>query len=129
MTDPTVYEVLGGEATLGKLVEAFYDKVVQDETLSPLFAGSEISEVKRKQQLFLTQFLGGPQTYSELYGHPMLRYRHLPFPITKRHAEAWLACMSAAMDDIGCSGTARDFVFARLTQVAHHMVNTEDGPE
>ncbi|TLS52296.1 globin [Paenibacillus antri] len=125
--ETTIFEQLGGEAAIGKLVDAFYDRVVRDPKLSPLFAGSDIDEVKRKQKMFLTQFLGGPQLYSEEFGHPMMRYRHLPFPITTSHAEAWLGCMAAAMDEVGLEGAAREFFFGRLTQVAHHMVNTEDG--
>jgi hemoglobin len=125
MLEPTIYETLGGEAVISKLVEAFYPRVVMDPDLAPLFEGSEIDEVIRKQKLFLTQFLGGPQRYSDEFGHPMLRFRHLPFEITPKRAEAWLRCMSEAMDDVGMSGGAREFLYGRLTQVAHHMVNKE----
>jgi len=127
MEEQSFYERLGGEETLQQLVDAFYDRVVKNEKLAPLFANSDIDEVKRKQKMFLTQFLGGPPLYSEQFGHPMMRYRHLPFPITPAHAEAWLGCMAAAMDEIGLEGPEREFFYGRLTQVAHHMVNTEDG--
>lgn len=121
----SVYDRLGGEHTLSRLVDAFYSKVVADPDLAPLFAGSDMNEVARKQKMFLTQFLGGPPLYSEQFGHPMLRYRHLPFEITPVRAQAWLRCMAAAMDETGLSGGAREFVYTRLTQVAHHMVNTD----
>jgi len=120
----TILDRLGGEETVARLVDQFYDRVVRNESLAPLFASSDIDEVKRKQTLFLTQFLGGPPRYSEEFGHPMLRYRHLPFPITPARAEEWLACMAGAMDDIGLQGPVREFFYGRLTQVAHHMVNT-----
>ncbi|MCY9072878.1 thiol management oxidoreductase, partial [Bacillus inaquosorum] len=42
----------------------------------------------RKQKQFLTQYLGGPPLYTEEHGHPMLRARHLPFPITNERADA-----------------------------------------
>jgi len=122
----TILDRLGGEETVARLVDQFYDRVVRNESLAPLFASSDIDEVKRKQTLFLTQFLGGPPRYSEEFGHPMLRYRHLPFPITPARAEAWLACMAGAMDDIGLEGPVREFFYGRLTQVAHHMVNTQE---
>src|SRR5690606_21947238 len=104
----------------------FYPKVVVDPDLAPLFAGRDIEEVARKQKLFLTQFLGGPQLYTQEFGQPMMRYRHLPFEITPTRAKAWLRCMSEAMDEIGLQGEVREFFFARLTQTAHHMVNTEE---
>ncbi|MCI3919520.1 globin [Paenibacillus sp. TRM 82003] len=126
MTEASIYETLGGAPVVDALVEAFYPRVVKDPDLAPLFEGGDLDEVIRKQKLFLTQFLGGPQAYSAEFGHPMLRFRHLPFAITPRRAEAWLACMAAAMDDIGLAGGAREFLFGRLTQVAHHMVNAEE---
>lgn len=124
--EKTFFEQIGGKETLDRLVGAFYPRVVVDPDLAPLFADSDIEEVARKQAMFLTQFLGGPQLYTEEFGHPMMRYRHLPFEITPGRAEAWLRCMSAAMDDIGLEGELRSFFFTRLTQVAHHMVNTEE---
>jgi hemoglobin len=118
-----LYEALGGEKTIRKLVEAFYPQVVKDPDLSPLFK-SDMDEVKRKQYMFLTQFLGGPTLYSAEFGHPQLRYRHLPFEITPRRAKAWLKCMSEAMDEIALEGPAKDYFYERLTQVAAHMINT-----
>ena len=74
--------------------------------------------------MFLTQFTGGPALYSDEFGHPQMRFRHLPFEVTPRRAEAWLKCMREAMDEISLTGMARDFFYERLTQVAAIMVNT-----
>lgn len=125
MEEKTLYEAIGGAETVRKLVEAFYPRVYADPDLSPLFQG-DMSEIMKKQEMFLTQFLGGPPLYSEAYGHPMLRYRHLPFPITPNRAEAWLRCMRGAMDEIGLAGPGRVHFYTRLVQVAGHMVNTPD---
>lgn len=121
----SIYDDIGGEETVTRLVEAFYPRVVKNPELAPLFAGSDINEVMRKQKMFLTQFFGGPTLYSDEFGHPMLRYRHMQFEITPRRAEAWLSCMKEAMDDAGLKGAVREFVWHRLSQVAHHMVNSE----
>lgn len=122
---PTPYELIGGADTLRQLVNAFYDRVAVDPDLSPIFP-EDFTEIKEKQYLFLTQFFGGPRLYTNVHGHPMMRARHLPHPITPRRAKAWLACMSGAMDDIHLDGPIRDFMFTRLTQVAKHMVNKPD---
>lgn len=121
----TLYDALGGEPTVKKLVEAFYPRVIQDSDLSPLFQNG-IDEIMRKQFMFLTQFLGGAPLYSEEFGHPQMRYRHLPFEITPVRAKAWLKCMSEAMNEIGLEGPAKDYFYERLTQVAAHMVNTSE---
>lgn len=121
----TLYEAIGGDATLRRLVEAFYPRVQADPDLAPIFP-ADIDPVMEKQYRFLTQFLGGPALYSMLYGAPALRMRHLPHPVTPVRAQAWLRCMAAAMDEIGLHGPDRDDIFRRLTTTAQHMVNTRE---
>ena len=118
----TLYVNLGGAEMVGRLVEAFYPRVYADPDLSPLFPDG-VDAIKKKQVLFLTQFLGGPAHYSDQYGPPQMRQRHLAFEITPRRARAWLRCMKEAMDEIGLAGPERDWFYERLTQVAGYMVN------
>jgi hemoglobin len=121
----TPYEAIGGAETVQRLVDAFYKRVVKDPDLSPIFP-EDILPVRDKQYLFLTQFFGGPPLYSQKFGSPMLRARHLPFPITPTRAKAWLKCMQEAMDEVGIEGPVREFLNERFTKTAHHMVNTPD---
>jgi len=125
MNFETPYELIGGEETVQNLVNAFYPKVYADPDLSPLFEG-DMKEIKRKQKMFLTQFLGGPTLYSNEFGPPAMRARHLPFEITPTRAKAWLACMRDAMDEIGLDGPMRKAIYERLEQVAAIMINTPD---
>ncbi|OXM17306.1 globin [Paenibacillus herberti] len=123
------YELMGGAATVERLVHAFYPRVVKNELLAPLFQ-RDIGPVMEKQIQFLSQFFGGPPLFSEQHGHPMMRARHLPFRITKDHAAAWLACMDEAAQEIGMPEDLRTFVIDRLSGPAYHFVNTElDGRE
>ncbi|QRG67912.1 protoglobin domain-containing protein [Brevibacillus choshinensis] len=118
----TPYEMIGGADTLARLVDIFYDHVKQHPDLAPLFP-DDFTEVKERQYQFLTQFLGGPTLYSDIHGHPMLRARHMRFPIGTIQAQAWLSCMQKAMDQAGLEGEIRDHIFDRLRLTAHHMVN------
>ncbi|PYI50822.1 globin [Paenibacillus flagellatus] len=119
----SLYESIGGAETVRRLVEAFYPNVQADPDIGPLFP-EDITPVMEKQYLFLTQFFGGPPLYSEQYGHPMMRARHLPFPITPERADAWLRCMKRALEEIGLSPEWRDIVLERLKAPAYHFVNT-----
>ena len=119
----TPFEAIGGEQGIAALVDTFYSYVSKHPDLSPIFP-DDLTETARKQKQFLTQYLGGPNLYTEEHGHPMLRARHLPFEITPKRAKAWLACMEQAMEDTGVQGQIREFVFERLTLTAQHMVNT-----
>ncbi|MFP7295793.1 globin [Neobacillus niacini] len=124
---PTPYEALG-EDTLHRLVDTFYGLVAQHPDLAPIFP-NDFSEIARKQKQFLTQYLGGPPLYTEEHGHPMMRARHLPFPITPARAKAWLSCMTKAMDKTGLEGPLRDEFYSRLYLTAQHMVNKPDDSE
>jgi hemoglobin len=127
MTEPfqSPYEAIGGEQILSKLVDEFYARVAKHPDLAPIFP-KDLTETARKQKQFLTQYLGGPPLYTAEHGHPMLRARHLSFPITPTRAKAWLACMNEAMNAVGLQGPVRDEFYQRLILTAHHMINTPD---
>lgn len=113
-----------GERKMEELVRAFYPKVYKDPDLSPLFQG-DMKDIMRKQQMFLTQFTGGPPLYSQEFGPPAMRQRHLPFEITPNHAHCWLRCMKAAFLEVGLDQhPAGKSFYSRLEQVAAIMVNT-----
>ncbi|MDQ0060946.1 hemoglobin [Paenibacillus harenae] len=119
----SLYEALGGAGTIRRMVESFYPKVQAHPLLGPLFP-ADIDPVMDRQYMFLTQFFGGPSLYSDEYGHPMMRARHLPFPITPERAEAWLDCMRRALSEIGVEEQLQAIVIDRLSGPAHHFVNT-----
>lgn len=116
------YDYLGSER-LNSLISIFYNKVSKHEELIPIFP-SDLTETKRKQTQFLTQFFGGPDLYTQEHGHPFLRKRHLEFEITPKRAEAWLSCMKEALEEIELDQHAKEFIISRLTTTANHMVNT-----
>jgi hemoglobin len=120
----TPFEAIG-EATLHRLVDTFYGLVRRDPDLSPIFP-DDLRETARKQKQFLTQYLGGPALFTEEHGHPMLRARHMRFPVTPTRAKAWLSCMRQAMDKVGLEGPIRDEFYHRLFLTAQHMINTPD---
>lgn len=121
----TIYEAVGEDAGVRRIVEAFYPKVQAHPLLGPLFP-ADIFPVMDKQHMFLTQFFGGPSLYSDAYGHPMMRARHMPFPITPERAEAWLSCMGEALTEIGMPEDLRSIVLERLSGPAHHFINTNE---
>ncbi|ACO45402.1 globin [Deinococcus deserti] len=119
----SLYERIGPQA-LKALVDRFYSLVAADPDLAPIFP-SDLGHTADKQLAFLTGFLGGPPLYHQRYGHPRLRARHLPFPITPELAQAWLRCMKAALQQTPeiSPDDARE-LYAALSRVAIHMVNT-----
>lgn len=125
MNHRTIYEAIGGHDTIDRLVTAFYKRVGKHPKLIPIFP-EDLTETARKQYLFLTQFFGGPNLYTEERGHPMMRRRHLPFEITPSRRDAWLDCMYEALEEVGIEEPYRTAIFEKLTMTANHMMNTPE---
>jgi hemoglobin len=99
----TLYDLLGGEpeAThkIREIVEAFYDVMDSDEKAKTirLMHPEDLTSSREKLFMFLTGWTGGPQLYSDRYGHPFLRRRHLPFKIGEEERDQWIYCMTKGM--------------------------------
>lgn len=95
-----VYSQIGGEAGFRRLVAGFYARVREDPVLRPLYPDEDLDAAEERLALFLTQYWGGPTTYSDRRGHPRLRMRHAPFAVGPAERDAWIANMRAALDDM-----------------------------
>jgi hemoglobin len=121
----TPYALLGGDAAVRALVERFYDLM----DLEPAYAelrdlhAPDLAHAREKLYLFLSGWLGGPSLYIERYGHPMLRRRHLPFPIGIRERDQWLACMEQTMVEQGVGEDLRARLREAFFQTADWMRN------
>ncbi len=125
---PTPFELLGGEAVVRRLTSAFYDAMDRDEPalahLHPLDEHGKVAAGTRDRfGLFLIGWLGGPQGYIAAHGHPRLRMRHAHVPVDIAMRDAWMRAMRTALDEVGIHGPLRDFMEARLAEVAEMMRN------
>ncbi len=98
----TPFERLGGEPGVRALVDRFYDLMDLEAAYAPLRAlhPTALDGSRDKLFWFLCGWLGGPNHYIDRFGHPMLRARHLPFPIGIRERDQWMACMQQAMAEL-----------------------------
>ena len=95
------YELLGGDAKVRELVDRFYDLMDFEPAYRTLRAvhGNTLDSAREKLYQFLSGWLGGPPLYTDKYGLPMLRARHLPFAIGDVERDQWMACMRQAMEE------------------------------
>lgn len=121
----TLYDAIGGDAGVRRLVDRFYDHM---DTL-PEVAGiramhpADLASSRERLDDFLCGWLGGPQRYVEKRGHPRLRARHLPFAIGTSEAEQWMRCMRLALEETVADPALRAHLENALAQVADHMRN------
>jgi hemoglobin len=122
----TPFEWIGGEDKVKALVDRFYDLMDLEPHYAELRAahGTELERARQKLFWFLCGWLGGPQHYTERFGHPRLRMRHMPFKIGIAERDQWLACMDQAMGEVGVDETLRARLRDSFFQTADWMRNT-----
>jgi hemoglobin len=129
---PPSREIYGrmGEAAIVHMIEDFY-RELEASSLRPLFP-ADMTAAAQKSAAFFVGLLGGPPLYHQRYGNPMMRARHLPFRITPRARDEWLACfervLANATERYGFPAEHLDGFRTFLREFSKWMVNTqEDG--
>ena len=122
----TPYEWIGGEQKVRALVERFYDLMDLEPKYAALRAahGTELDRARQHLFWFLCGWLGGPQHYTDRFGHPRLRMRHMPFKIGILERDQWLACMDQAMGEVAVPADLRQRLRQSFFQTADWMRNT-----
>jgi hemoglobin len=125
--EQSLYDRVGGTDVFVRLVDRFYDGVITDPVLVPLYPPDDIAGARERLTLFLVQYWGGPTTYSDERGHPRLRMRHAPFVIGERERQAWYRHMSAAVGQMVTEGAFDGDDALRMLEyfqmAAQHMIN------
>jgi hemoglobin len=125
----TVFEQVGGEAGIRRLVDRFYalmDTLPEAATIRAMHP-ADLSDSREKLSLFLIGWSGGPPVYVEKRGHPRLRARHLPFAVDDEAAAAWMRCMGLALEELAREGALdpalAQGLFDAFLRIAGHMRN------
>jgi hemoglobin len=120
----TDFEVFGGKEFFSSLVKDFYQEIITDPILKPMYPEDDIDGAIERLTLFLMQYWGGPTTYSDQRGHPRLRMRHAQFPIDFAAKDAWLKNMEIALGKQTISDENRTKLWNYLMMAADSIVNT-----
>jgi hemoglobin len=126
----THYERIGGAPAILALVQSFYgimDELPETYGIRKLHA-QDLSGAEQKLFDFLSGWMGGPPLYVEKHGHPMLRRRHLAFPIGDSERDQWMLCMRQALDKTVADALLREELYAAFLKVADHMRNRDSRP-
>jgi hemoglobin len=117
---PSPYERLGGALGVRKLVTRFYD------LMSELPEAREILAMHPAELASSREKLGGPQLYMQRRGHPRLRMRHLPFRIDNAARDAWMLCMTKALDECCEDTLLREQLRGAFQRMADHLRNADE---
>lgn len=122
---PTPFDQVGGESAVRTLVDRFYDLMDIEPAYAVIRAlhPTTLEGSRDKFFWFLCGWLGGPQHYTDRFGHPMLRARHMPFTIGIAERDQWLVCMKQAMAESNVDTTLAERLYASFFNTADWMRN------
>jgi hemoglobin len=126
----TMYERIGGEETVDRLVESFYRRMdsLADAKAIRAMHGPDLEPTKAVLKQYLGEWLGGPKLYSAERGQPRLRKSHLHVAIGEAERDAWLLCMRGTMDEVIADAEARQEIYLSLEKLADWLRNTAGNP-
>ncbi|MBV8950799.1 MAG: hypothetical protein JOZ99_07985, partial [Actinobacteria bacterium] len=122
----TLFDRIGGQAAVDRLVDALYDRFEADAVIRAFF-GRDLATGRSRQKRFVAEWLGGPSRYSDsawgsLYQH------HEDLPITRAVAARWLDHFRGALTDAVPAQSDAASIFERAHAVALALVNSENEP-
>lgn len=106
----TLYDEIGGDAAITRVVDEYWHGVTADAVLSPWFAGVDPHSIRAHLRAYLAVALGGPEAYS---GRSM-RHAHSGLRITGEAFDLLLEQMADALAAVGASEASIDKVAVRL---------------
>jgi hemoglobin len=98
---PSLYDWAGGTAALERLTTVFYERVLADDVVGPLFARMD-ADHPRHVAMWLAEVFGGPDRYTrERGGYPAMLGHHLGRAITEPQRRRWVSLLLDSLDDAG----------------------------
>lgn len=99
----SLYEELGGQTAIEKIVDDFYKRVLADDTVNHFFADTDMEKQRRHQTAFISYALGGPKQYtgrSMERAHEGLNLQPEHFDAIAKHLGDAMAANAVPQEDI-----------------------------
>lgn len=121
-----MYDWIGGEATVRRLVERFYGLMDSDPEVATIRAmhKDDLAPVRESLFEYLSGWLGGPPLFIQKRGSPCIAKAHKPFKIDDDAVGQWMKCMSQAMVDVGIDEQYRQMLEPAFGRVADALKNS-----
>ncbi|WP_144476125.1 group 1 truncated hemoglobin [Cytobacillus oceanisediminis] len=114
----TLYDRLGGQDAITKVVDVFYEKVLADETVNQFFEETDMEKQRRHQSLFISWALGGPNQYS---GRSM-ELAHKGMNLNDEHFVAIANHLAESLREFNVSEQDIDGVLTKLTEMKNDIL-------
>lgn len=121
----TLFDEVGGAEVVNKVVDTFYERVVNDEQLGKFFANAPVDRIKSMQRQLFAVALGGPITYE---GKP-LNEVHKGLGITRDDLSLYIDYLVETLSELGVASSSANQFVARIATYADEVLgeSTVDG--
>jgi len=94
-----LYDLVGGRHTISAATERFYRKVLEDDSLSHFFGGTDMDHLRSRQLMFISMLLGGGEYQGKdiCSAHALARSQGL----NDAHFDTFLKHFRAALEEVG----------------------------
>lgn len=113
-----LFDAIGGRPALTVVVESFYQRVLADPLLAPLFANTDMAKQRAHQVDFLSAALGGPEGYRG----PSLRSAHQGRGITREHFAHVAGHLQDALREANVEARAVDAIMTTAASLMSEVV-------
>jgi len=90
-----IFGCMGQAGIFGLLAELYQE--LEASSVRHLFP-ADMQAASERSAAFFVQLLGGPPLFSERFGPPRMRARHIPFEIDDAARDTWLACFQRVLE-------------------------------
>jgi hemoglobin len=118
----SLYDEIGQEPAVNETVKRFYERVLDDPDLAPLFDGVDMDKLHDHQVKLFTKVLGGPDNYSGR----ALDVAHRGLGITEAQYGRVVAHLTAVLEELGVPEHGVAAVQATLADVRPSIVERPD---
>lgn len=114
----TLYERIGGEPTIDKLITTFYQHVLNDPLLSPFFENSSTEKLTSMQKAFFSVALGGPEPDEKI----SLYEAHQGRGIQVKHLTRFTEHLVETLREIGVEEEDAKQVYERIATYSNDVL-------
>jgi hemoglobin len=117
------FQAAGGEAGIFGLVNIFFDLMRDRPEYREIWDMHPEDKIVSRDKLarFLCAWTGGPRLYREKYGPISIPSAHAHLKIDARLKDAWLSCMTDALDAFDYPDDFKDYLLAQLSVPAERI--------
>jgi hemoglobin len=121
-SERSLYDELGGEPALRRIIERFVDRVFDDVMIGYLFKNADRARVKEKELEHAAEHLGGPLVYT---GRP-LDAVHRPHQIRGGQFMRRVRILEETLEELGAPARVRGH-WLRHTRSLQGLITNDEG--